>query len=427
MANHLLTTQGMSTAADLFRSEAMERFQVSPWQPPLLSKPLSTPLAALFALTAAGAVALFGVFFDFARKAKVPGVLVPATGWSHVSTAVSGVLEQRFVDAGDRVRAGDVLLELVPGDGIGPSQTVEQRLLEQIGQARETLEERLRLIDERLSVDSALLTSENEADLQKLQYLEEEIERGRFQLATASRRHANAQGLAAAGSLAKDDVLTLADEVSARAQMVSEKLREADQLRSDIATSDIRLTRLRLDAQRQRLAVKEQIAQVAMDESRLSAKEKTRVLAPRDGIVASVRVNVGDRLQAGARLLDIVPEDGALHAHLFVHSSAMAGVRTGLDVRVYLDAFPYERYGAQIGTIIEVSETSVPAPETGGIPKVGMPTFRVEVGFPNGFDLASTQRAALRAGMTLSADLVTDRGTLLDWLLEPLRGASYRL
>lgn len=419
---------------DLFRSEAMERFHARPWQPPLLSKPVSGPLLAVVALAAAAAFVAFGTSFQFARKEQARGYLVPESGWSRVSTRFHGVVQRLLVEPGDRVRTGDVLLELSPGDGLGRSRTVERDLLERLRGTWEVLEARMRLIDARHKVDRALHVSQRQADESQLDLLKEEIERHGSRLATARRRHRDGQRLAADGSLAEADVLALADEVDARRLIASEKEREANRIRSVLADGDDRLRRLDLDAERDRLALSERIHDLAMEESRIRGQETARVLAPRDGIVASVRAGVGDRLQPGALLLDIVPEDGVLQARLFARSAAMGFVETGQEVRVHLDAFPYQRHGAQTGRVLAISETTLPPGEAGVLgdagPGLGVPvgpTYRIDVAFPTGFNLAPSQRAALRAGMTLSADLVRDRSTLLDWMLEPLRGTAYRL
>ena len=57
----------------------------------------------------------------------------------------------------------------------------------------------------------------------------------------------------------------------------------------------------------------------------------------------------------------------------------------------------------------------------------GLPLFQVDVAFPNGFNLEPAHTSALRPGMTVTADLVRDRRTLVDWVLEPVRGTIRRL
>ena len=167
-----------------------------------------------------------------------------------------------------------------------------------------------------------------------------------------------------------------------------------------------------------------------MEESRLRIRNAANILAPRSGRVASVRGSPGDWLRPGDPLLDIVPEDSGLKARLFVASGAMGRIEFGQEVRVYLDAFPYEKHGAQVGLVSSISETSLSQGEASApvtIVASGEPVFQIDVEFPDGFNLSPVQRRSLRPGMTISADLVSDYRTLFEWLLEPLQGAALRL
>ena len=74
--------------------------------------------------------------------------------------------------------------------------------------------------------------------------------------------------------------------------------------------------------------------------------------------MASMQVEVGDGVQPGQVLLDIVPRDSVLQARLFAPSAALGFVEPGKTVRVYLDAFPYERHGVQVGEILSISQTA---------------------------------------------------------------------
>ncbi len=164
-----------------------------------------------------------------------------------------------------------------------------------------------------------------------------------------------------------------------------------------------------------------------MEASRILGEGAFRILAPRNGTVASVRVEIGDAVQPGRALLDVVPTDSVLQGRLFAPSAAMGFIEPGQEVRIYLDAFPYERYGAQSAQVLSVSETALDPGEAQWNPIQGGAIYRIDVEFPDGFALPPAQLDALRPGMTLTADLVRDHGTLVDWMLEPLRGTARRL
>ena len=411
----------------LFRDKALDRFRGSAWQPPLLSKPVSAWVLATFALIAAATFLAFAATFEFARKEQVRGYLTPAGGWSRVSAKSFGVIRRRLANPGDEVRTGDVLLEISPGDGVQQALTVQDRMLEEIQGRRAALDERIRLISREFEQETALLRLADEADRRELERLEQEMELAEVRAATARQRHLDGLRLADSGALAQAETVRLEEEVQARRLALSERRRTADRLRAAVAANAARFARLEIERDLNAAAVRERAHALAMEESRIRGEGAHRVLAPRDGTVVSVRVDAGDGVRPGQALLDIVPPGGALHGRLFVPSAAMGFVEPGLEVRVYLDAFPYERHGAQSARVSSVSATALTQGEETAVRAQAGAHYRVDVEFPDGFTLSPAHEQALRPGMTVTADLVRDYGTLVDWIMEPLQGAARRL
>lgn len=415
------------TDGALFREEVVGRFQTAPWQPPILSRPVSGYLLLLLVGIVSAALIGFAVSFEFARKEQARGHLAPVDGWARVTARFFAVVGSREVDAGTRVETGAVLLELVPPDGLGERLTVEEKLVDEIAGRREALETELHLIDSQYQNDQRRLAHERDLKRSDLSRVRKEIDLHASRLAIARRRHDDARRLQEAGALSSTDLMLLLDDVQSKELPLSEKKGEAARLRSSLAGMEDRLQHLRLDADLRRAAVREQLHALAMEESRIRGAGSARVLAPRNGIVASVRVRAGDRVQPGQTLLDILPDDGQLLARLFAPSTAMGMVEVGQEVRVYLDAFPHERHGAQVGRVAAVSESTLGPGEAPFGHDPGLPLFQLDVAFPNGFNLAPEHVDALRPGMTVTADLVRDRRTLVDWVLEPIRGTVGRL
>ena len=411
----------------LFRDEALERFRGTAWQPPLLSRPISAWGLAALAMIAAATFVAFAATFEFARKEQVRGYLTPAGGWSRVTAKSFGVIRRRLANPGDEVRTGDVLLEISPGDGVQQALTVQDRMLEEIQARRAVLDERIRLIAREYEQETVLLERTAEADRRELERLEEEIEMTRIRARIARQRYLDGLRLADSGALAPADTIRLEDEMQSRLLVLSERGRAADRLRASLAANAARLTQLEINRDLNTAAIREQAHALAMEQSRILGEGAQRVLAPRDGMVVSVRVDAGDGVQPGQALLDIVPPGSVLQGRLFVPSVAMGFVEPGQEVRVYLDAFPYERHGAQSGRVSLVSATALTQGEAPMGQIQGGAHYRVDVDFPHGFALSPVQMQALRPGMTVTADLVRDYGTLVDWIMEPLQGAARRL
>ena len=411
----------------MFRAEALARFSASPWQPPLLSKPISGPLFASFAVVATAALVVFAATYEFARKEMATGHLTPVGGWSQVRAQWSAIVRHRLVEAGSIVEAGDVLYELGSGDGLEAGTSVEGKLLDDIRQRRAALEAQLPVIEARARNGLALKEGERAAAAQQVRHLETEIRSLEARRTIARQQHLRGRGLQTKGALSEFDVMELADRVEMLSALIAAPKRELVRLRTALRSHQEQVHQLELSRRQEENAVLERIHALAMEESRLRARESGTVLAPRAGRVASVRAGPGDWVAPGDALLDILPADAELKARLFVSSLGIGAMEVGQAVRVYLDAFPYERHGAQHGQVLSISETTLEERQrpTATSPSAAM--FQIDVGFPDGFRLSPAQRQSLRPGMTVSADLVRDYGTLVDWLLEPLRGATKRL
>lgn len=412
--------------AGLFREEALRSFETPPWQPPLLSKPVSGFLLLAFVVTAAAAILGFAVSFEFVRKEEAHGHLTPALGWTQVAATSFGVVQRRLVEAGDQVEAGDVLFDLAPAEGLQRGLTVHAKLIQEVQEQRAVLESQDSLLQAQHENDLQRLEREHSLDEQELASLEQEIQLHRDRLRIAQRRLADGRRLAQGGALSAADVLGLLDDIRALAVPIAEKERACAVIRSSLAGKDERRNRLALGLQANRAAIREQLHDLAMQEHRIRGEGTARILAPRNGVVGSVRVRAGDRVTPGGTLLDILPQEAVLQARVYAPSAAMGHVDVGQAVRVYLDAFPYERYGAQAGRVVAISESTLAAGEAND-GQTTAPSFQVDVEFPHGFNLQPPQQAALRPGMTVSVDFVGARGTLLDWALEPLAGATARL
>lgn len=413
-------------AIDLFREEALAGLRSNPWQPPLLSKPLSGILLTTMALTSVGALVAFAALFPFADKDQASGYLTPSEGWIRVTAGSFSLVRRCVVAEGEIVARGDVLYELASGDGFEAGQALEGKLLLDLRQRRVALQAQREAMDARFDNEYALLDSAHSASEDEVRELRIETQALAARLAIAERQRANGLTLKETGALSESDAMLLDDQVQSRRATLASKQQVLARLQSRLQAQPLQRQRLESEQREHRAELLERLHALAMEESRLVASRDGRILAPRGGRVASIRVRGGEWVRPSEPLLDILPTDVALEARLFAGVAAMGTIAVGQEVRVYLDAFPYERHGAQTGQVTSVSESTLTPTETSpqGAPNA---TFRVDVHFPEGFDLSATQRQMLRPGMTVTADLVSGNSTVIDWLIDPLRGAAGRI
>ena len=96
----------------LFRPEVMQARQASWLGGIRMGRNPGFSLVAGVALALAGALVAFAAWGQVARKARIPGVLMPVQGTVQLSANAAGVLTEQLVQEGEHVTAGQALFVL---------------------------------------------------------------------------------------------------------------------------------------------------------------------------------------------------------------------------------------------------------------------------------------------------------------------------
>jgi multidrug efflux pump subunit AcrA (membrane-fusion protein) len=145
-----------------------------------------------------------------------------------------------------------------------------------------------------------------------------------------------------------------------------------------------------------------------------SAAGDLGVPAPCDGTVVRVSVRgAGTVVRQGEPLCDVACSGETLRAALNLPQLGLPRVAAGQPVKLLFDAYPYQRYGAQAGTVLWASPAGV--------------TQGAEPAFPGLVDLAEQglrldgKSRPFLAGMRGTARIVIGRRSAISWAYEPLR------
>jgi membrane fusion protein len=136
--------------------------------------------------------------------------------------------------------------------------------------------------------------------------------------------------------------------------------------------------------------------------------------------VTNIAINRGQSVAADATLATVLPKGSGMHVELLVPTRAIGFVRPGQEVVLRYEAFPYERFGQYHGVITDVSRSVWTQGERVGPLTAKEPVYRIDVKLDRQNVSALGQDYALRAGMLVSADLLLERRTLLEWIFEPV-------
>jgi membrane fusion protein len=115
-----------------------------------------------------------------------------------------------------------------------------------------------------------------------------------------------------------------------------------------------------------------------------------------------------------------VPAGGILQAEIYIPSRAMGFVKPDQEVRLLYDAFPYQRFGAYRGRVVRVSQAILASSDVPAVISAKEPVYRAVVALEKQTIEAEGQIIPLQSGGQLTANIILDRRTLIEWILSPL-------
>lgn len=141
--------------------------------------------------------------------------------------------------------------------------------------------------------------------------------------------------------------------------------------------------------------------------------QSLRALA--DGVVQQLAVHtVGGVVTPAQTLMVVVPDASGLEAEVNILNKDVGFVVPGQPVDVKVDAFPYTRYGTVQARLSFVSRDAVKDERLGYV-------FPARVHLARGSMLVDGQQVDLQPGMSVVAEIKTDRRRVIDYLLSPIR------
>ncbi|MFH0701986.1 MAG: HlyD family type I secretion periplasmic adaptor subunit [bacterium] len=140
------------------------------------------------------------------------------------------------------------------------------------------------------------------------------------------------------------------------------------------------------------------------------------IYAPIGGIInEQIVYGPGETVAAGQTLLSIVPEDSELIAEIKVANKDLSYINLKQRVALSLDAFPYQHFGKLYGVITSISPSS--RQDAQNTPPYYLVRVKPDKDFMQD---KNGETYPLRSGLTLNADFVTQKNSLISFLVEPV-------
>lgn len=197
---------------------------------------------------------------------------------------------------------------------------------------------------------------------------------------------------------------------------IVEEINVTDQERAEVKSRRIdTVNQLKREALAEMGTVRAEAAEVGDSINNLKARvDRLVITAPSRGYVQEIKVQtVGQVVQPGALLMQIVPDNTPLEAMIRIAPKDIGYIKIGQPVRLRVTTFDYARFGLANGSLKRVTASSV-------LGEDGKPYYRGWVRLDRPYVGDVPGRYPLQAGMAVDAEIVTGEKTLLAYLSKPV-------
>ncbi|MGL4668398.1 MAG: HlyD family type I secretion periplasmic adaptor subunit [Saezia sp.] len=355
------------------------------------------------------------------------GKIIPSEYTKTIAAVDTAKVVRVYVQEGQQVRQGDILLEL----DMGATQAEHDKALGEMAEYALQLERNLAML---AAIDNktqpVLLSLEEMNERYKLnilpakwhaaeshvqgQYkdyeaklirLQEEIKGYEQSLPLVSQQAANYRRLLATNDVPRNDYL---QREQARVQLIGQLETAKSQLNS-------------LSAEVQRTA-HEEISQArrGVDVSRQDIERHTSIMslytlkAPIDGTVQQLTTHtIGGVAAAAQPLMLIVPLEGPMEVEAFIENKDKGFVHVGQSVAVKVDTFQYTKYGTLAGEVVFVSEDAIEDEKLGLIYAVRIRLHETQLNVEG-------RMTRVTPGMSVNVEIKTGDRRIIEYVLSPL-------
>lgn len=401
---------------------------------------------SLIMLFAAIAV-LWAVFGKIDIVASAQGKLIPDDRSKIIQPMETASVLAIHVRDGQRVAAGDLLIELDATQALADATRVNQDLLAarlEVALARALLSALESPQSPRLLPDFAVDTVRLAAEQRQLDGRHGELQARLAQLdAEIARREAELRStrelvekLAQTAPIARqraEDYKDLFEKnfVSRHGYLEREQARIEQE--RDLAAQQAKVEEIRaalLEGQRQRMSLIAKTRRTTLDaltlaeqkvaaltQEHVKAEDRGRLLrltAPVGGSVQQLAVHtVGGVVTPAQPLLVIVPGDNALEVEAFLENKDIGFVRAGQAAEIKLETFPFTKYGTIPGQVMQVSSDAIQDEKRGLV-------YAARVKLDKATLQVDGKTVNLTPGMAVTVEIKTGKRRVVEYFLSPL-------
>ena len=389
---------------------------------------------------------VWSIFGQVDIVAVAPGRIIVSDRTKVIQPLEAGVVKAVLVRDGDRVQAGQVLIELDPTMATADKASVQEQLSAAISEEQRTAallkamhSGKLPSLDKKLTDRATLaqLESEWQDIAAKQAKLDAESQRRQAEIATVRETISKLEATVPMARTREADFKRLVEQGYISGHATQDKTRERVELERDLATQQSRLLEaqyalresaqaraayraetMRLLNDRNAQAVTKR-QQFSADHTKASQRERlTQLTAPVAGVIQQLAVHsVGGVVTPAQPLMIVVPDSASVTAEVTIANQDIGFVNAGQMAEVKLETFPYTKYGTVSARVDVVTADAVTDEKKGSYYPAILTLSRKDM-------LIDGKRIPLSPGMNITAEIKTGQRRVIEFLLSPVQRAG---
>lgn len=373
--------------------------------------------------------------------ATAPFRLVPLGKVQNIQAPRSGEIQEIAIHSGDLIAEGQILFRLRSQETLKEFRELEQAeiafkkaefdLQQTLSQKRILAKETISALEHRVRVMQTAMQTYREAlgkhtetqnttsqppDIEiEIQFRSAEVEHLKQQYEQNQKLYEKKLISLAALNEAKVRYLSALAELPARMAEINRYEVSLKDLKRQILEERLELERTRANFQNAYDIAAIRLKRAKQAVNRSVDADIDLILAPESGIVTQVLVNTpGQVVNKGQILVTIAPAATPIVAEALILNKDVGLLSSGQKVKLKFEAFPFQDYGIQHGYLRQISPDAMGDEGSGTV-------FRGIIDLEKTTILIHGEEKAFMFGMKGTAEIITDRQSILMLALNPLR------
>lgn len=372
------------------------------------------------------------------------GKVIPSSQTKVLQHLEGGIIEEIYVNEGERVKKGDPIYRLKNATSEADSNQKEIALLALKAQSeRLNAQVEFKKLHFSKEVEDALM-DENEAKIfqQEMQNFEDQLSTLKDKLSqnklekkqkiarlanlnaelkTAKENLNISKKLLKEGATSKRQYLEVLSKKQAIVTQITEIKGDIPIIKEKISEAENKIKSFRSESKAKWLKklaeVETKIKGLSQQQYAQSDREERKIVtSPVNGVVQKLYFyTIGGVVKAGDRIAEITPLDDSLIIKANIKTNDRGQVLAGQDVSIAITAYSYTKYGLLKGTLLSISPDSFEDRKGGSYYEVKVKAKKTSF----------AKDKPIMPGMVANINILTGKKTIMEYVLKPLKDITF--